>query len=322
MSSRLITLTLNPALDIASSADAVRPTSKIRTSDEHLDPGGGGINVSRVIHALGGETLAVILAGGVTGSLVTQLLDEAQVPHRAMPMQGRTRISLTVYDRSTSLEYRFVPEGPEVSEAEWAGVLAELERLEGGWIIASGSLPRGVPHDMYARVARIAQRRGQRFVLDTSHDALKAALGAGVDLVKPSLNELEWLVGRKLPTLEEREQEARWLVRAGAARMIVVTLGAQGAFLVTGDEVIHMPALEGPVRSAVGAGDAFLASMVFELSRGATPREALGWGIAAGAAAVAQVGTARVTRDAVAAQYQRLCQTLLQGQTLSQAERG
>ncbi|MGE0416949.1 MAG: 1-phosphofructokinase family hexose kinase [Acetobacteraceae bacterium] len=316
MSSRVITLTLNPALDIASTADAVRPMHKIRTSDEHVDPGGGGINVSRVVHALGGDTLALVLAGGVTGSLVTQLLDDAAVPHLAMRMAGRTRISLTVYDRTAKVEYRFVPEGPEVTEADWQPVLDELERLDGDWIVASGSLPRGMPEDMYARVARIARRRGKRFVLDTSKGPLKAALGSGIDLVKPSLSELEGLVGRPLPTLDEREQEARRLVREGAARMVVVTLGGEGAFLATANEVIHMPALEGPVRSAVGAGDAFLASMVLAMSRGALPRETLGWGIAAGAAAVAQVGTARVTQEAVASQYERLCRGL------SQAERG
>ncbi len=306
MSRRLITLTLNPALDLASSAEAVVPTRKIRTSGEHLDPGGGGINVSRVVHALGGDTLALVLAGGVTGALVTELLNEAGVANLVLPIEGRTRISLTVHDRSSGAEYRFVPEGPAVSEAEWRTVLAALEQVEGGWLIASGSLPRGVPEDFYARVAAIARRRGLHFVLDSSHGALKAALGHGVDLVKPSLGELEWLVGRDLPTRREREEEAQRLVRDGAAGMVVVTLGGQGAFLATADRVIHMPALDGPVLSAVGAGDAFLASMVLALSRGATADDALAWGIAAGAAAVACVGTARVSRSAVAAQYERL----------------
>src|SRR5271165_4889008 len=106
-SSRIVTLTLNPALDLVSQAEAVRPVRKIRTTGDHVDPGGGGINVARVLHALGGETLAVIATGGVTGRYIESLLDEAGVPWRAVPIQGRTRISLTVLDRSTGLDYRF-----------------------------------------------------------------------------------------------------------------------------------------------------------------------------------------------------------------------
>jgi len=177
MTNRIVTLTLNPAVDLASIAPAVLPTRKIRTKNERLDPGGGGINVSRVIHALGGETLALILVGGVTGGLIQDMLREAQVPFQPLPMAGLTRISLNIHEDSTGHEYRFVPEGPEVSEAEWQAVLATLETIEGDWLVASGSLPRGVPADIYARIGDLAARRGMRFVLDTSGPPLKAALG-------------------------------------------------------------------------------------------------------------------------------------------------
>ena len=173
---RIITLTLNPAVDMACTAASVRPTHKTRTFEERYDPGGGGINVARVVHVFGGDGLALIMTGGVTGRLVEELLDEAGVRWQALPVRGRTRISLTVHDRQSGLEYRFVPEGPNVEQDEWNRALDILQKVEGEWIVASGSLPRGVPADFYAQAAAIAKRRGQKFVLDTSGAALRAAI--------------------------------------------------------------------------------------------------------------------------------------------------
>ena len=306
MSPRIITLTVNPALDIACSTDQVQHTHKIRTGDDHLDPGGGGINVARVLHELGGDTLAVLMAGGVTGALVEELLDEAGVPRHTVPIRGRTRICFTVFERSTGLEYRFVPEGPNVTQRDWHAVLNALETLEADWVIASGSLEHGMPEDIYAWVARLTRRRNQRFVLDTSGPALKAALGSGIEMIKPSLGELETLVGRPLPDPGEQEAEALALARGGAARLVAVTLGEAGAFVASEEGVVRMPAVPSSVRSAVGAGDSFTAAMTLSLARGDPLQRALAWGVAAGTAAVVCAGTARVRRADVEAQYQRL----------------
>lgn len=302
----IATLTLNPAVDFASTAAALRPIHKIRTSSEQIDPGGGGITVARVIHALGGQTLAVHTAGGAIGQLLAQMLEEAGVPHCAVPIAGRTRITFTVHEAETGREYRFVPAGPDLAEAEWHAALAALATTECGYVVASGSLPPGVPADAYAQAARQASARGQHFVLDSSGPALRAALGHGIDLMKPSLEELETLVGRPLPDPAAQEEEAMALVREGAARMVAVSLGAEGAILATRSGVLRRKALAGPVHSAVGAGDAFLAAMVLALARDAGPAEALDWGIAAGAAAVARPGTARIGSEEVAACYRRL----------------
>ena len=197
-------------------------------------------------------------------------------------------------------------EGPEVSPEELNAAFAAVTEAEGGWLVASGSLPRGVPEDTYARLADAAAAREMRYVLDTSGPALTAAMGRGLALIKPSLSELEHLVGRPLPTATEQDAEARKLVETGAAEMVAVSLGAVGALLATSTGVTRLPALKGPVRSAVGAGDAFLAALVLALSRGSAPPDALAWGIAAGAAAVEGVGTARVTKEAVEACYCRV----------------
>jgi 6-phosphofructokinase 2 len=302
----IVTLTLNPAVDLACSADAVLHTHKVRTSDEHIDPGGGGINVARVLHALGADTLAVILAGGVTGALIEDLLNEAGVPHHTVRIHGRTRISFTVYDRDAGVEYRFVPEGPTAEAHDWLETLTLLETIETEWLIASGSLEHGMPQDIYAQLARLAHRRGQRFVLDTSGPPLRAALDAGVDLIKPSLGELEALVGRALPDPAEQEAEAMALVRDGRATMVAVTLGENGAFLASSEGVIRVQAPQVPFRSAVGAGDSFLAAMTLALAQGLSRADALSWGVAAGTAAVVCAGTARLHRDDVDAQFKLL----------------
>src|SRR5215210_894414 len=173
---RIVTLTLNPSVDIASDADAVRPVRKVRTRDETFDPGGGGVNVSRVLRELGADTLAVVAAGGVSGRLLEELLGEAGLPHESIPTAGRTRVSYTVHDLGAKQEYRFVPEGPVLAEHEWRAALDALDRSEGVWIVASGSLPRGVPEEFFAQAATMAARRGRRFVLDTSGEPLRAAL--------------------------------------------------------------------------------------------------------------------------------------------------
>ncbi|CAH2599149.1 putative ATP-dependent 6-phosphofructokinase isozyme 2 [Rhodovastum atsumiense] len=305
---RIITLTVNPTVDIASDTDAVRPIHKVRTYAEMQDPGGGGVNVARVIHELGGDVLSIILSGGFPGRFLEELLAEEQVPCQALRIAGRTRVSYTVHDRGSGQEYRFVPEGPHVTEAEWRSALEALEAAEGegAWIVASGSLPPGMPEDFYARAAEIAARQRRPLVLDTSGPPLRAALGKGVALVKPSLGEFERLIGKHLRWREDLEQAALKMVRSGAAERIAVTMGRDGAMLATAAGVLHMPPVEVEAHSAVGAGDSFMGAMVMALARGATDEDAFAWGMAGGAAAVMHTGTAHPARADVEALHARL----------------
>lgn len=300
---------MNPAVDLATTAEKVVPMHKNRTFDERLDAGGGGINVARVIRALGSEALALIVTGGVTGRLIEELLDEADVPWQALPIHGRTRISLTVHDRASGLEYRFVPAGPAVEEREWRGALDVLRDVPAEWVVASGSLPRGVPADFYAQAAAISAERGQKFVLDTSGAALKAAVGHDIALLKLSRAELQFLCGRKLEDLQVLEAEVAALIRSGAAGMVAVSLGRDGAVLASPSSVLRLPAPPVQARSAVGAGDSFLAGLVLGLARGLAHRNALAFGIAAGAASVTTYGTAQVARDKVDALYRVVCKS-------------
>lgn len=309
MSQRIVTLTLNPAVDLASEAPSIQHTRKIRTTHERYDPGGGGLNVARVILSLGGDASAVMLAGGVTGHFLQDLLAEAGVPTRTIPIAGRSRLCVTVHDRSDNAEYRFVAEGPEITRSEWQSALKAMEIAPAEWVVASGSLPRGVPEDFYAELARRTSSNGRRFVLDTSGPPLKTALGQGLTLIKPSLGEFETLVGQKLSDPREQELAALDLARSGAAEMVVVSLGAEGALLATAEGTRRLAAPPVQVLSAVGAGDSFVAGMTLSLARGLSAADALAFGVATGTSAVGHYGTACPDPEEVAALFARLRDT-------------
>ncbi|WP_296676828.1 1-phosphofructokinase family hexose kinase [Novosphingobium sp.] len=292
----IATLTLNPTIDAAYAVDRVRHTDKIRANAEHYDPGGGGINVARVVARLGGAARCYYLSGGATGRALDALLDLHQLACSRITIQGETRICTNVFEIESGKEYRFVPAGPTVEANEWQACLEQIGQASCTYLVASGSLPPGVPADFYARVARIAECNGFRFVLDSSGAGLQGGLaaaekGSGVFLVKPSLAELRQISGEPLDCEEEIGAAALALVSSGRAETVAVTLGAEGALLARRQGIVRLPALSIEARSAVGAGDSFLGAMVFKLSNGCNPVEAFRYGIAAGAAAVLNPGT-------------------------------
>lgn len=286
------TLTMNPALDVACQVDRVRHTRKLRARGERCDPGGGGINVARVFVRFGGNARCYYLSGGATGVALNGLLDLHQLVRTAIPIGGSTRVSTTIFEASTAREYRFVPQGPEIAEREWRECLDLLSGARHDFLVASGSLPRGVPDDFYARVAEIAAKNGMRFVLDTSGPALAAALAGGnVFLAKPSLGEFRSLVGEELVDDNEISRAAKAVVDSGQAELLAVTMSNKGALLASREGQVRLPALPVEARSTVGAGDSFLAAMVFALAEGQEATDAFRFGVAAGAAAVMTPGT-------------------------------
>ena len=295
----VLTITLNPTIDVFGEAAAVQPTHKIRLKDTTYEPGGGGINVARVIAGLGGKVEALALSGWEMGEFLGRLLAAEGIPYRPIPMEGETRVALMVHDQSTGLEFRFLPEGPEVTEAEIDACADAIAHWTEGFVVASGSLPRGAPVDSYVRLGRAAARNGLPFVLDSSGEALKAALAhGGIFLVKPSQSELESYAGHPLDAAGI-EATAKAIIAAGQARMVAVTLGADGAVLATPDKVLRLPAMPVDVRSAVGAGDSFLGAMVWALSEGWEIQQAFLLGMAAGAAATGNPGTSLCRKEDV-----------------------
>ena len=295
----IVTLTLNPSVDGAWDVDDVIPVRKMRASEGRADPGGGGINVSRVISILGGKTTAVYLAGGMSGEFLQSLLTTHDIDARLIPIDGPTRICIMVFERSSGQEFRVVPPGPEVTQSDLERCLNTLSTLDADYLVATGSLPRGVPRDFYAHLARLAKARGVRVVLDTSGRPLFEALKEGVYLAKPNLPELQNLMGRKTSTPQEEEDLAAALVDEGKAEIVALSLGEDGAILAWKGGRLRLASPKVEVRSAVGAGDSFVGAMTLGLAQGHPVEEAFALGVATGAATVMTTGTQLCHRDDV-----------------------
>jgi 6-phosphofructokinase 2 len=288
----IATLTMNPTIDVALEVDRVFSTHKLRGRNELHAPGGGGICVARVFVRLGGNARCYYLSGGPMGVALDGLLDLHQLVRTRIPIAGETRLCTSVFERETGEEYRFLADGPTVNEPEWQACLDALGEVRCDYLVASGSLPKGVPADFYARVAAAAAARGIPFVLDSSGPALAQVLaGGGVFLVKPSLGELRSLVGEPLVGDDAIASEAAAIVARGEAKHVAVTMGRDGALLANASGILRLPAIPVATASAVGAGDSFLAAMVHALAAGREPVDAFRFGIAAGAAAVLTPGS-------------------------------
>ena len=299
----IATLTMNPALDIAASTDRVEPTHKLRCSVPRYDPGGGGINVARAVHALGGDAVAVFPVGGPAGEMIRHMLWREGVAHSAVAISGFTRESLAIEELKSGRQFRFILPGPELSHSDQERCLDQLFAAAGAqYIVASGSLPPGVPDGFYARVAALARMKGTRFVLDTSGAALKQA-GLGIYLLKSSLRELADLTGREIRTERDEELAARQVVEQGRCEIVVLSLGAQGALLTTAEGSERFAAIPVEARSTIGAGDSMLAGIVLSLSRGLPLSDAVRFGMAAGAAALLGSGTQLCRRGDVERLY-------------------
>ncbi len=304
----ILTITLNPALDVATSCARLEPSHKLRCARATRFPGGGGINVARVMHRLGGQVQALYLAGGVVGRRLQELILAERLPEHYLPIADETRESFSVLETSTGREYRFVLPGPEVSALEWRSCLDAVAALDPAprTLVLSGSLPPGLAVDSYAQLARVAHTHGCKVVLDSSGAPLAAALEAGVHLVKPSLRELSELTGRALHDEAQWRSAAEALVRTGRAQWVALSLGERGALLLGAEGAWHADALRVEVRSTTGAGDSFLGALVWALDRGLPPPEALCLGVAAGSAALLHEGTRLCRADDVAAFAQRV----------------
>lgn len=294
----MVTLTMNPALDVTTSTNVVATTHKIRCGPARYDPGGGGINVARVASVLGAPVSAVFPAGGLTGDLLITLLTAARVPIHPVRIGEPTRESFTVNELNTGEQYRFVLAGPQLTFAEQTECLERLRRTVASgaeFVVASGSLPPGAPPDFYQRVADICRELGVRLVLDTSGGGL-ARVRSGVFLLKASVRELGERTGRELVTEADQLTAARELIDGELTQAVVVSLGHEGALLTTTEGSQRFSSIPVPPGSGVGAGDAMVAAITVGLSRGWALDKAVRLGIAAGAAMLLTPGTASCTR--------------------------
>ncbi len=289
----ILTVALNPALDKSTTVAGIVPDKKLRCAPPHYQPGGGGINVARAIHKLGGAATALYLSGGHGRQFFRELLEQEGIETLPLPMVGSIRESFAVVDTITGQQFRFNEPGPTVTEAEWQHCLDEVGKMVGlRYLVGSGSLPPGVPADFYDRLGAVAKRLGARYLLDTSGEALRhTAEGSGAFLLKPNLIELSALSGETNLEMDEVDDAAKALIERGAAEVLVVSLGAQGALLVSRDGCKHVMAPTVKKRSTVGAGDSMVAGMTLALLRGRSLEEVVCFGVACGSAATMNEGT-------------------------------
>jgi 6-phosphofructokinase 2 len=304
----IVTLTVNPCVDESADVDRVVPDRKLRCGAPRYEPGGGGINVARAVHRLGGEVLTIYPAGGAAGDLLHTLLAAEGVPQRAIPIASWTRMNLNVFEISTGHQFRFVLPGPDLVPAEREVLFAEVAGMRPfpRYLVASGSLPPGIPPDDLARLSKLARERGGRFVLDGSGEPAFRALEEGVFLIKPSLAEFQHLTGLADAGEGNLVREAKRWIALNRCEVVVVSLGAAGVLCVSSDSVERRAAPIVPVRSTVGAGDSMLAGIVLSLQRGHSLSDALRFGIAAGAATVMNPGTALCRREDAERLYEEM----------------
>ncbi len=296
----IATLTLNPALDVSTSVAAVVPAHKLRCDRAVREPGGGGINVARVAERLGERALAVLPLGGPSGATVQALLGVEAMDTTIVPIGGQTRESMSVMEENTGRQYRFVLPGPTLTSAEVdACKQATIEAATGcRCLVISGSLPDGVDPAVFTDLVEALP--DTMVIVDTSGPALKAALQCGAYLVKPSARELANLVERPLPDEAAIEVAARELAASNPVEVVVASIGAGGAIVVTSDgQSTRLRAPTVQVRSAVGAGDSMVAGLAVGISRGLGLDDAVALGVAAGTATVLTDGTELCSPDDV-----------------------
>ncbi|TLP77282.1 1-phosphofructokinase family hexose kinase [Maribacter sp. ACAM166] len=290
---KIITLTVNPAIDKSTTVAGIKPSSKLRCTDPIYEPGGGGINVSWVIKELGGTSICMHMAGGPTGTHLQNQLVELGILQQVIPISGWVRENLAVTDTKNNEQYRFGMPGPIVNENEWKNTLRQLESVvsENDFLVASGSLSPGMPVDFFAQVSKIAKKNKVKYILDTSGEALLHGTKAGVYLLKPNLRELAKLCGMETISFMELETVAKEFLNYNPCEVLVISLGPQGAMLVTKNIVEYITAPIVFQKSTIGAGDSMVAGMVFALAKEKSLSNMVKYGVACGTAATMTEGT-------------------------------
>ncbi|MES1220796.1 MAG: 1-phosphofructokinase family hexose kinase [Bacteroidota bacterium] len=289
----IVTVTMNPAIDKSTTVEKLIPEKKLRCAELLLDAGGGGINVSKALKKLGGESLAIFPGGGLNADRLEQILTQIEVSFKRTSISGETRENFSVTETNSNIQYRFVMPGHELTKEEIQNCFNTIGSLQPTpeIIVASGSLPPGVPDDFFAQLAVKAKQSGAKYIVDTSGLPLQIAAEEGVFLLKPNLTELCSLVGKDFLQLNEIEDAAKQIIEKGHCKIIVISMGPAGAILVTKDQYEKIPAPIVKKLSTVGAGDSMVAGMVWKLEQGKSFSEMVRFGVACGTAATMNAGT-------------------------------
>jgi 6-phosphofructokinase 2 len=287
----IVTLTINPSLDKSTHFSGLIAEQKMRCEKPRYDAGGGGINVSKAISKLGGSSTCVFTSGGSAGEMLEDLIQKEKLEKIAIKTKNWTRENFIAFDNETKAQYRFGFPGNAFSEEEKDKILQIIRDLKTDYLVISGSLNEGLPTDFYKKIAEIAKSSGTKVIVDTSGEALLKILETGVYLIKPNIGELAKLIGVERLELNEVEKAAKNLIKKGSAEIVVVSLGADGAILVTKEETHLVKAPKVEKKSTVGAGDSMVGGMVWALSQNKTLKEVIQLGVCCGTAATMNEGT-------------------------------
>ncbi len=293
MIKNILTITLNPTVDKSSAVDKITPERKLRCEPPKYEPGGGGVNVSRALSRLGIQSDAFFPSGGRTGKLLEELLKKEKVSILPFELEAETRESFIVVETSTNQQYRFGMPGSAIPEEAQERIFTSIMNLSPfpDLVVISGSLPPDMDASFLRRLIKSLKEKQAKVILDTSGEALEEAVAEGVFLLKPNIGELAKLTGAESLDNESADEAAKELINKGKAEVIVVSMGPQGAHLVTKDMNRHIPAPSVKKLSTVGAGDSMVAGMVSVLAEGGDFCDMAMKGVACGTAATMNPGT-------------------------------
>jgi 6-phosphofructokinase 2 len=288
---QIVTLTINPSLDKSTHFTGLIAEQKIRCESPRYDAGGGGINVSKAISKLGGSSICVFTSGGSSGEMLEELIKKEGIESIAIKTKNWTRENFIAFENTTQSQYRFGFPGNEFSEDEKDKIIEMVSTLKAEYLVISGSLNEGLPTDFYQKIAETAKASGIKVIVDTSGEPLQKVLETSVYMIKPNIGELAKLMGVERLELADVEKAAKNVIEKGAAEIVVVSLGADGAILVSKDITEYVAAPKVKKKSTVGAGDSMVGGMVWALSQNKSLKEVIQIGVCCGTAATMNEGT-------------------------------
>jgi 1-phosphofructokinase family hexose kinase len=296
----IYTLTLNPALDIEYTVPELIKNEVLRAPPVRKDFGGKGFNVSRMLSVLGEESIALGFVGGQNGRTLEEGLNSLGIPTDFVWTAGETRANVSIVAQSDGDYIKANEPGPTISPEEHEKLLERVGKLakSGDWWVLAGSLPPGVPADVYAVLTETIQKAGAQVIVDTSGEALQSSLVGKPFLMKPNDVEAGSLTGLPVNTPPEIAAAAGAILQRGV-KHVVVSLGKDGAMLASPNRILLGRPPEIQEQNPIGAGDAMVAGLVYRLSKTGDLEDALRWGLACGATAASQAGTHMGTRSLI-----------------------
>ncbi len=287
----ILTVTLNPAIDKSTITDLIQPEAKQRCTDVLNEPGGGGINVSKALKKLQAASVALFPAGGHNGEMLKGLLKAAEIPFHSINSSVETRENWVVLEAETNHQFRFTFPGKSIEEQVIKNLIDDILSYSPAYVVASGSLPPGLPDYFYGLIVKTANAVGAKCIVDTSGAALQALQGKNAFLIKPNTSELCKMLNVETLQNNEVPDAAQQAVRDGFAELIAVSMGPDGAWLVTADKKYFALAPIVKKKSTVGAGDSMVAGITYMLQQQQPLQQVINFGVACGSAATMNEGT-------------------------------